>query len=50
MRFDALGLQVSRLIRVRYGPVVLPENLSRGRMMEFSVEEVKAFLKAIKSS
>ena len=45
--FDALGLQISRLIRVRYGPFTLPASLSRGRRMEFSVEEVNNFLKQL---
>ncbi len=43
--FEALGLQVSRLIRVRYGPFLLPTNLSRGKKQELTVEEVKAYLK-----
>lgn len=47
--FDALGLQVSRLIRVRYGPITLPAKLSRGKMAELTVEEVKGFMKALKS-
>lgn len=44
--FEALGLQVSRLIRVRYGTIFLPANLSRGKMIELTEGEVKAFLKA----
>ncbi len=32
--FEAVGLTVSRLIRVRYGGVHLPRTLSRGRWEE----------------
>jgi 23S rRNA pseudouridine2605 synthase len=29
--FEAVGLTVSRLVRVRFGPITLPERLGRGR-------------------
>ncbi len=32
--FDAVGLQVSRLIRIRYGSVVLPRELDKGAWFE----------------
>ncbi|HEX4598855.1 MAG TPA: pseudouridine synthase, partial [Burkholderiaceae bacterium] len=32
--FDAIGLQVSRLIRIRFGSIALPRTLARGRFLE----------------
>ena len=32
--FDAVGARVNRLVRIRYGPVQLPENLSPGEWRE----------------
>lgn len=43
--FEAVGLTVSRLIRVRFGKIGLPPRLSRGRMMELAPEQVRAVLK-----
>ncbi|MBH9553490.1 pseudouridine synthase [Inhella gelatinilytica] len=40
--FDAIGLTVSRLIRVRYGSVVLPLGLKRGVWVELGGNDVKA--------
>jgi 23S rRNA pseudouridine2605 synthase len=42
--FAAVGLEVSRLIRIRYGVVQLPRNLARGRYQELAPEWVKAWL------
>lgn len=38
--WEALGFSVSRLIRVRFGPVYLPSNLKRGRHEELTEAEV----------
>ncbi|MEK8046023.1 pseudouridine synthase [Ideonella margarita] len=40
--FDAVGLTVSRLIRIRYGCVVLPRGLKRGVWVDLGEAEVKA--------
>lgn len=45
--FEAVGVTVSRLMRVRYGPIVLPANLKRGQCRELAPEEVQALLKAL---
>ena len=39
--FEAAGHAVSRLIRIRYGSVVLPRGLKRGAWVDLSVEDVK---------
>ena len=46
--FEAVGCTVSRLIRVRYGPFVLPPQLKRGRCRELSEAEVKELLKQLR--
>lgn len=44
--FEALGLTVSRLIRVRYGRVSMPPPLKRGDVSELEPQEVNALLKS----
>jgi 23S rRNA pseudouridine2605 synthase len=39
--FEAVGLTVSRLVRVRFGPVALPPRLSRGRWVELGDQDVR---------
>ena len=45
--FEALHLTVSRLIRVRYGPIDLPSHLKRGQMRELDEAEVARLLAAL---
>lgn len=40
--FDTVGLTVSRLIRVRYGAIVLPRGLRRGVWVELGESDVRA--------
>lgn len=42
--FEAFQLPVSRLIRVRFGPVNLPPRLKRGMMLELEPKEIKGLL------
>jgi len=42
--FSSVGLEVSRLIRIRYGAVQLPRTLARGRFSELSPEWVRAWM------
>jgi 23S rRNA pseudouridine2605 synthase len=46
--FAAVGVTVSRLMRVRYGPIGLPPNLKRGHSYELESGEVQSLLKALK--
>lgn len=43
--FEAVGVTVSRLMRVRYGPIILPANLKRGQSRELTPEEMRELMK-----
>ena len=43
---EAVGHAVSRLIRIRYGAMVLPHGLRRGAWLELSEGEIRALMKA----
>lgn len=47
--FEAIGRKVSRLLRVRYGPVELPRDLRPGRWVELDEKSVAAIVKGAKS-
>jgi len=42
--FEAIGLTVSRLVRVRFGSIKLPPSLKRGMWMELNKKEVERLL------
>ena len=46
--FEYHGLMVSRLKRVRFGPVVLPSRLARGRSEEMSEDDATALYRILK--
>jgi 23S rRNA pseudouridine2605 synthase len=43
--FDAVGLTVSRLIRVRHGPFVLPPGLRRGKVFELDAKTIRQLMR-----
>ena len=46
--WESQGLQVSRLIRVRYGPVELPRSVRAGRFKDLGPEEIRALYALVK--
>ena len=42
--WESQGLEVSRLIRIRYAHLPMPRSLARGDFVEMSVKEVVAFI------
>ncbi len=45
--FEAVGHAVSRLIRIRYGAMVLPRGLKRGAWMELDEHDIKSLMQAV---
>ena len=45
--FEAVGHAVSRLIRIRYGAVVLPRGLKRGAFVELDERDIRALTSAV---
>ncbi len=45
--WESQGLQVSRLKRVRFGPIFLPSTVKRGTMQELSSTEVRKLMQAV---
>src|SRR3982751_1008110 len=48
--FEALGHAVSRLIRIRYGAMMLPRGLKRGAFMELDERDIRALMNAAGSA
>ena len=48
--FEALGHAVSRLIRVRYGAMMLPRGLKRGAWMELDDGDVQILMRTASPS
>ena len=48
--FASLGCTVSRLMRVRFGPITLPPRLRRGQLIELASRDVRRLLAGIRRS
>ena len=46
--FEAVGLTVSRLVRIRFGLVALPPRLGRGKLLELPEAEVTQLVRQVK--
>ena len=45
--WEAVGARVSRLIRVRYGNVIMPKSLRKGRVRDLADEDVKQLAESV---
>lgn len=48
--FEAVGLTVSRLVRIRFGPVALPPRLVRGRFQALTEDEVRQLQQQVRKN
>ena len=48
--FESVGHAVSRLIRIRYGAMMLPRGLKRGAWMELGEADIRALMNAVSAS
>jgi 23S rRNA pseudouridine2605 synthase len=46
--WQSQDVRVSRLIRVRYGNIILPRDLKQGRKVELSLDDIKALFDHVK--
>jgi len=47
---ESVGHAVSRLIRIRYGAMVLPKGLKRGAWMELGESDIQALMRAVNAA
>lgn len=47
--WESQGVQVSRLKRVRFGPILLPSKVSRGRADDCTEAQIKSLLKSVEA-
>lgn len=45
--FEAVGLEVTRLLRTRFGPLNLPPQLKRGQLQELQPDEVRRLMREV---
>jgi len=45
--WEAVGAQVSRLIRVRYGNIIMPKSLRKGRVKDLAPEEIQQLAESV---
>ena len=45
--WESQGLEVSRLMRIQYGPINLPQRLSRGRWIDLDEQEIRDLAKLV---
>lgn len=48
--FEGVGLTVSRLVRIRFGPVALPARLARGRWVELGEPDVRQLSRLVREA
>ena len=48
--FESVGHAVSRLIRIRYGAMMLPRGLKRGAWMELGESDIRALMNAVSAN
>ncbi len=48
--FEAVGLTVSRLVRIRFGPIGLPRGLARGRWVELGEADAQALVSLLRQA
>ena len=45
--WEAVGMTVSRLVRVRYGPIIMPKSLRKGRVKELEADDIMQLAESV---